>query len=190
MILTPNIAIDNTHSNAFKEEFKKYKNCKIEASKHWGTGKYEHENLTIEIKKIRTLQGNGLYMAVTNKNDCILICKLISAPIPQGVLPWGRKIYVMDSIRVNEKYIGRGFAPMIYNWLADNGYTIISDSHQNVNSLAVWHKLGRSGGVFTINLEDGTRRVYNPLTVEDWMLFGNNDLKRYWPVRFVLPARN
>lgn len=188
MILTPNIVIDNEHQNAFQNEFEKYNNTEGQVSKHWGTG--DLETLNIFVKKIRTLQGNGMYVAVSNKKEGILICRLIAAPVPQGALPWGRKIYVMDSIRVHEDYIGRGLAPAVYTWLAENGYTIMSDSHQNANSLAIWHKLGKIGGVFTFNLEDGTYRPYNPLTVEDWVLFGNNDLKRYWPIRFVLPAKN
>lgn len=141
------------------------------------------------VKPIRTLQGNGLYVAVHDGNEGILICRLVSAPVPQGALPWGRKIYVMDRIRVHGDYVGRGLAPAVYRWLSDNGYTVMSDSHQNGNSLAVWRKLAKRGGVFTVNIDEGGWRPYDPTKVEDWMLFGNGDGSRYWPIRFVLPAK-
>ena len=187
MIITPSIVIDNTHQNAFQAEFERFNNTKGDTSRHWGTG--DLETLNITVKKIRTPQGNGLYVAVDNGEEGILVCRLVSAPVPQGALPWGRKLYVMDTIRVHSDYVGRGLAPAIYRWLANNGYTIISDSHQTPISLAVWRKMGSQGGVFTVNLADGTWRPYDPTRVEDWMLFGNGDGSRYWPIRFVLPAK-
>jgi len=186
MIITPNIAIDNDHMNAFQEEFHTYNSTPGEEFTHWGSG--DLETCDVVVKKIRTPQGNGMYVAVSNGKEGILICRLIAAPVPQGVFPWGRKIYVMDRIRVHEDYVGRGLAPAIYRWLAENGYTIMSDSHQTGNSLAVWRKLAKNGGVYVVNVEDCTWRPYNPLNVEDWMLFGNNELK-YWNIRFVLPSR-
>lgn len=186
MILTPNIVINNQHQNAFQDEFATYNRTEGEVSRHWGTG--ELETLDVEIKKIRTPQGNGMYVVVSNGEEGILICKLIAAPVPQGGLPWGRKIYVMDKIRVHEDYVGRGLAPSVYRWLADHGYTIMSDSHQTQTSLAVWRKLATGGKVYTVNINDGTWRPYDPLKVEDWMLFGNGDMSKYWPIRFVLPA--
>jgi hypothetical protein len=186
MILTPNIAIDNTHMNAFQEEFETYNSTPGEESTHWGTG--ELESCDVIIKKIRTLQGNGMYVCVNNGKEGILICRLIAAPVPQGALPWGRKIYVMDKIRVHADYIGRDLAPAIYRWLAEHGYTIMSDSHQNQNSLAVWRKLATTNKVYTININDGMWRPYDPLKIEDWMLFGNGDLAKYWPIRLVMPA--
>jgi hypothetical protein len=186
MILTPNIAIDNTHMNTFQNEFVTYENTPGEESSYYGSD--DLKNCTIFVKKIRTPQGNGIYLAVSNKSEGILICRLIAAPVPQGALPWGRKMYVMDKIRVHENYVGRGLAPAVYRWLADNGYTVMSDSHQTQTSLAVWRKLATGGKVYTININDGTWRQYDPLRVEDWMLFGNGDLSRYWPIRFVLPA--
>lgn len=187
MILTPIIRIDNTHANAFQEEFQTYNNTPGEETTHWGSG--DLETCDVVVKKIRTPQGNGMYVAVSNGKEGILICRLIAAPVPQGALPWGRKIYVMDKIRVHEDYIGRGLAPAIYRWLSANGYTIISDSHQTNVSMAVWRKLASSGGVYTFNMEDGTWRSYDPLKVEDWVLFGNGDGARYWPIRLVLPAK-
>ena len=118
-----------------------------------------------------------------------MVCRLIAAPVPQGMLPWGRKVYVMDRIRVHNEYIGRGLAPAMYYWLSNEGYTIISDSHQTANSLAVWHKMASRGGIFTANLNEMTWRPYDPTRVEDWMLFGNGDGTRYWPIRFVLPGK-
>lgn len=187
MIITPNIGIDNDLMNAFQEEFQTYNSTPGEETTHWGSG--ELETCDVVIKKIRTLQGNGMYLAVNNGKEGIMICRLIAAPVPQGVLPWGRKIYVMDKIMVHPDYAGHGLAPAVYTWLAENGYTIMSDSHQNGNSLAVWHKLGKRGGVFMVNIEEGTWRPYDPSKTEDWMLFGNNDPIRYWPIRFVLTTK-
>lgn len=187
MIITPNIAIDNTHANTFQKEFETYNSTPGEETTHWGSG--DLETCDVVVKSIRTPQGNGMYVAVSNGKEGILICKLIAAPVPQGALPWGRKIYVMDKILVHPKYAGRGLGMAIYSWLADNGYTVMSDSHQTPNSLAVWHKLGKRGNVFVININDGTWRPYDPNKTEDWMLFGNNDPMKYWPVRFVLPAK-
>ena len=187
MIITPTTRIDNTHANAFQEEFAKYNSTSGEVTNHWGTG--DLETLDVSVKKIRTLQGNGMYVVMSNGEEGILICRLITAPVPQGALPWGRNIYVMDKIMVHPEYVGRGLAPAVYRWLCENGYTVMSDSHQNSNSLAVWHKLAKSGGVFTINLNDGMWRNYDPTRVEDWVLFGNNDQTKYWPIRFVLPAK-
>jgi len=187
MIITPNTVIDNDHMNAFQEEFQTYNKTPGEETVHRGTG--DLKKCDVVVKTIRTLQGNGIYLAVHNGDEGIFICRLISAPVPQGVLPWGRKIYVMDKTLVHPDYAGRGLAPAVYTWLADNGYTVMSDSHQNTNSLAVWHKLGKRGGVYTVNLVEGTWRPYDPSKVEDWMLFGNGDFTRYWPIRFVLPQR-
>jgi hypothetical protein len=187
MIITPNIDIDNTHMNTFQDEFVTYENTPGEESTHYGSG--DLEDCTVFVKKIRTLQGNGMYLVVSNKREAILICRLVAAPVPQGAFPWGRKIYVMDKILVHLDYAGSGLAPAVYTWLADNGYTVMSDSHQNSNSLAVWHKLGKRGGVFVVNIEEGTWRPYDPSKTEDWMLFGNNDPVRYWPIRFVLTAK-
>lgn len=187
MIITPNTVIDNTHANAFQQEFETYNSTPGEVTKHWGTG--DLETLDIVVKKIRTLQGNGMYVVVSNGEEGVLICRLITAPVPQGALPWGRKIYVMDRIKVHPDYAGRGLAPAVYTWLCENGYTIMSDSHQNTNSLAVWHKLGKKGGVFTININDGTWRSYDPNKTEDWMVFGNNDPVRYWSIRFIMPGK-
>lgn len=186
MILTPSIVINNTHQNAFQEDFEEYNSLKGEEIKHRGSG--DLEGLTICMKKVRTGQGNGMIIAVGTRKEGILICRLVSAPVPKGALPWGRKIYVMDRIRVHQDYVGRGLAPAIYRWLSSNGYTIMSDSHQNQNSLAVWRKLAAAEKVYSINIEDGTWRPYDPLKVEDWMLFGNGDLARYWPIRLVMPA--
>lgn len=186
MIFTPNIVINNEHQNAFQNEFAKYNSTEGEVTKYWGTG--ELETLSVTVKKICTPQGNGMYVAVSDGNEGILICRLIAAPVPQGALPWGRKIYTMDKIRVHGDYVGRGLAPAIYRWLADHGYTIMSDSHQTQTSLAVWRKLASTGKVYTINIHEGTWRPYDPLRVEDWMLFGNNDPSRYWPIRFIFPS--
>jgi len=187
MILTPIIRIDNSHQNAFQANFEEYNSLEGEEIKYRGSG--DLEGLMICMKKIRTGQGNGMIIAVGTRKEGILICRLVAAPVPQGALPWGRNIYVMDRIRVHEDYIGRGLAPAIYRWLANNGYTIISDSHQTNVSLAVWRKLAASGSVYTLNLQDGTWRSYDPLKVEDWVLFGNNDSFRNWPLRLVLPAK-
>lgn len=187
MIITRNIAIDNDHMNAFQDEYAQLNRAKGEVTKHRGTG--DLETLNITVKKIRTLQGNGMYVSVDNGEEGIFICRLVSAPVPQGGFPWGRKIYVMDRMRVHADYAGRGLAPAVYTWLAEQGYTVMSDSHQNTNSLAVWHKLGKRGGIFTVNLVDGTWRPYDPMRIEDWMIFGNNDQTRYWPIRFVFPGK-
>lgn len=187
MIITPNIAIDNDLMNAFQEEFETYNNTPGEESTHRGSG--DLETCDVVVKKIRTLQGNGMYIVVNNGNEGVLICRLVSAPVPQGAFPWGRKMYVMDKIMVHPEYAGRGLAPAVYLWLAEHGYTIMSDSHQNTNSLAVWHKLGKRGGVLLVNIEDGTWRPYDPNKIEDWMVFGNGDFTRYWPIRFVLPQK-
>lgn len=188
MIITPNTVIDSSHLNAFKAECEEYTRESGEQTKHWGTG--DLEGTTISVKRICTLQGNGLLVTVSNDDEVFLVCRLIAAPVNCGNYPWGRKIYVMDRIKIHNHYIGRGLAPMIYRWLVDNGYTIISDSHQNGNSMAVWRKLAKTGNVFILNMEDNTWRPYNPLNVEDWMLFGNNDLAKNWNIRLVLPSRN
>ena len=187
MIITPNIQIDVDNLNAFNQQCEEYTSTEGSETKHWGSD--EFTGSMIHVKKIRTPQGNGLLVTVANKKQVFLVCRLIAAPVPQGVLPWGRKIYVMDRIRVHNDYIGRGFAPAIYRWLADQGYTIISDSHQTATSLAIWHKMASRGGVFTVNLNEMTWRPYDPTRVEDWMLFGNGDGVRYWPIRFVLPGK-
>ena len=187
MIITANTVIDNSHRNAFIADCEKYNKAEGVQTVYQGTG--DLEGTTIGMKHIRTLQGNGIMLIVSNDDEVILVCKLIAAPVNVGNYPWGRKMYVMDQIRVNNAYIGRGLAPMVYRWLVDNGYTIISDSHQNGNSMAVWRKLAKSAGVHIINIEDGTWRPYNPINVEDWVLFGNNDPSKYWPIRFVLPSR-
>lgn len=188
MILTPTITIDKDNLANFNKEVKEFDKTPGAVTKHWGDGWLE--GATIEIKKIRTPQGNGILLMVTDNGDDVLaVCRLVSAPVKQGSLPWGNKVYIMDRIRVHNNFIGRGIAPEIYNWLSRNEYTVISDSHQNSTSLAVWHKLGKQGGVFTVNLGDNSWRPYDPMKVEDWMLFGNNDQMRYWPIRFVLPSR-
>ena len=190
MILTPTIPIDSDHLASFRKEVKQFDST--HAKKHekfYGTG--ELQGMSIEIKHISHLQGNGMLLLVTdNDGTPVVVARLISAPVPQGAFPWSRKVYVMDRIRVDSQNIGNGYAPAVYSWLADRGYTIISDSHQTQTSLAIWRKLGGQGGVFTVNLNDGTWRNYDPLKVEDWMLFGNNDLERYWGIRFLLPASN
>jgi GNAT superfamily N-acetyltransferase len=189
MILTPNIAIDNDHMNAFQNEFEIYNSIEGETTNHWGSG--ELETCDIIIKKIRTPQGNGMYVAVSNGREGIFICRLIAAPVVQGTLPWGRKIYVMDKIMVHADYVGRGLAPAVYTWLADNGYTIMSDSHQTQTSLAVWKKLAFGGKVFMVDIgtERPSWRPYDPMKTEDWVVFGNGNFVDYWPVRFVLPAK-
>jgi hypothetical protein len=187
MIITANTVIDNSHRNAFIAECKKYDKTEGVQTFHQGTG--DLEGTTIGMKHIRTPQGNGIMLIVSNDDEVILVCKLIAAPVNVGHYPWGRKMYVMDQIRVHNAYVGRGVAPMIYRWLNENGYTIISDSHQNGNSMAVWRKLAKTGGVYILNMEDHAWRPYNPVNVEDWMLFGNNDQSKYWNIRFVLPSR-
>jgi len=188
MILTPTITIDSDHLASFNKEIKEFDQTPGTVTKHWGTR--DLNGLAIELKHIRTLQGNGvLVMATDNNGDVVLVARLVSAPVPPGAFQWSRKVYTMDRIRVHNDYVGQGIAPAMYRWLADQGYTIISDSHQTPISLAVWRKLGTGGGVFTVNLADGTLRPYDPLRVEDWILFGNGDGTRYWPIRFVLPAK-
>jgi hypothetical protein len=188
MILTPTITIDNNNLASFNKEIKEFDRTPGTVTKHWGTR--DLDGLTIELKKINTPQGNGvLIMATDNNGDVVLTARLISAPVPQGVFQWSRKVYVIDRIRVHNDYVGQGVAPGMYRWLSDMGYTLISDSHQTPVSLAVWRKLGSAGGVFTVNLEDGSWRPYDPLRVEDWVLFGNNNPVKYWPIRFLLPAK-
>jgi hypothetical protein len=89
MIITPNTVIDNDHMNSFQEEFQTYNKTPGEETVHRGTG--DLKNCDVVVKPIRTLQGNGIYLAVHNGDEGIFICRLISAPVPQGVLPWGRK---------------------------------------------------------------------------------------------------
>ena len=184
MILAPNISIDKDNLALFNASVKAFDKNPAKAVKHW------HQSMCIETKAVRTPQGNGILLLCTDKNgDAVLVARLVSAPVPPGSLPWGRKVYVMDSIRVHNDWIGEGAAPMVYRWLSDNGYTVISDSHQTTTSLAVWRKMGTQGGIFTVNLSDGSWRPYDHTRVEDWMLFGNGDGSRYWPIRFVLPAK-
>lgn len=187
MILTPTITIDNNNLASFNKEIKQFDRTPGTVTKHWGDR--DLDGLSIEMKQVRTPQGNGvLIMATDNNGDVVLTARLITAPVPQGAFQWGRKVYVIDRVRVHNDYVGQGVAPGMYRWLSDRGYTLISDSHQTPVSLAVWRKLGAAGGVFTVNLTDGVWRAYNPLNVEDWVLFGNNDGSRYWPIRFLLPA--
>lgn len=188
MILTPTITIDNNNLAFFNKEIKDFDRTPGTTTKHWGTR--ELNGLSIELKQVRTQQGNGvLIMATDNNGDVVLTARLISAPVPQGVFQWSRKVYVVDRVRVHNDYVGQGIAPAMYRWLSDMGYTLISDSHQTQVSLAMWRKLGSAGGVFTVNLEDGSWRPYDPLRVEDWVLFGNNNPVKYWPIRFLLPAK-
>ena len=187
MIITPTTQLNNSNLIAFNADCAEYARANGEETKHRGTG--DLEGTTISVKRVSGLQGNTLLVTVGNDDEVFMVCRLISAPVPQGGFPWGRKIYVMDRIRVNNAYAGRGLAPMVYLWLSANGYTIMSDSHQNGNSLAVWHKLGARGGVLLVNIVDGTWRPYDPNKIEDWMVFGNGDMARYWPIRFVLPEK-
>jgi hypothetical protein len=188
MILTPTITVNNDHLASFNKEIKEFNRSNGSHSKYYGNGHLD--GTVIEMKHIRAAQGNGiLIMCTSNNGDVLATARLLSAPIPQGALPWSRKVYVVDRIRVHNDYIGNGIAPALYVWLADRGYTLISDSHQTPVSLAVWRKLASKEKVFTINIEDGMWRPYDPMRVEDWMLFGNNDQMRYWPIRFVLPSR-
>ena len=189
MILTPTITIDSDHLASFRKEVKEFD--REPSKKHEKFyGKDELQNMTIEVKHVNLLQGNGMLILVTDvEGNPVVSARLVSAPVPQGALPWGRKIYIMDRIRVHSDWIGEGYAPALYRWCSQNGYTLISDSHQTPTSLAVWHKLGAEGGVLTVNINDGSWRTYDPLKVEDWMLFGNGDPVRYWGIRFVLPAK-
>lgn len=189
MILTPTITIDSDHTATFKALVKEYQN---ETSKHEEThqGTGDLRGMSVQIKHICTLQGNGMLVLLSaNNSGPVVVARLIAAPVPQGAFPWSRKVYVMDRIRTSRDWIGGGYAPALYRWLSDHGYTVISDSHQTSASLAVWHKLGAEGGVFTTNINEGSWRPYDPLKVEDWMLFGNGDPVRYWGIRFVLPAK-
>jgi hypothetical protein len=188
MILTPTITIDNNNLASFNKEIKEFDRTPGNVTKHWGSR--DLDGLSIELKKINTSQGNGvLIMATDTTGDVMLTARLISAPVPPAAFQWSRKVYVIDRVRVHNDYVGQGITPGIYRWLTDMGYTLISDSHQTPVSLAVWRKLGTAGGVYTLNLEDGMYRPYDPLRVEDWMLFGNNNLMKYWPIRFLLPAK-
>jgi hypothetical protein len=187
MIITPTTQLNAAHMTAFNADCREYTTAQGEETKHRGTG--DLEGTTVKVKRVRTLQGNSLLVTVGDGNEVFLVCRLVSAPVPQGGFPWGRKIYVMDRIRVHPGYAGRGLAPMLYVWLSENGYTVMSDSHQNGNSLAVWHKLGARGGVLLVNIVDGTWRTYDPNKIEDWMVFGNGDMTRYWPIRLVLPQK-
>jgi len=189
MILTPTITIDSDHTANFKMLVKEHQTEPPSREEiHRGTG--DLQGMSVEIKHVSTLQGNGMLLLLRAKNnDPVVVARLISAPVPQGAFPWSRKVYVMDRIRTGRDWIGEGYAVAVYRWLSDHGYTVISDSHQTQTSLAVWRKLGAQGGVFTVNLNDGTWRSYDPLKVEDWMLFGNGDWGRYWGIRFLLPAK-
>lgn len=188
MILTPTITIDSDHLASFNKQVKEF-NKEPCASQETHKGSRDLQGMTIDLKHIQTLQGNSILILISaNDGDPVLVARLIPAPVPQGAFPWSRKVVVMDRIRVHRDWIGKGCAPALYRWLSNQGYTVISDSHQTQTSLAVWRKLGSQGGVFTVNLNDGTWRTYDPLKVEDWMLFGNNDLERYWGIRFLLPA--
>jgi hypothetical protein len=92
-------------------------------------------------------------------------------------------------IRVHGDWIGHDIAPNLYNWMSQQGISVLSDAQQTPQSLAVWHKLGGTGRVFTVDMRTGIWRSYDPLKVEDWMLFGNGNPMWYWGVRFVLPAK-
>lgn len=190
MILTPTITIDSNHLASFNKQVKEF-NSESAFSQETHNGSGDLQGMTIDLKRIRTLQGIGILVLVSsNDGDPVLVARLISAPVPQGAFPWSRKVVVMDRIRVHRNWIGEGYAPALYRWLSDRGYTVISDSHQTQTSLAVWRKLGSQGGVFTVNLTDGTWRIYDPLKVEDWMLFGTSDPERSWGIRFLLPANS
>ena len=188
MILTPNIQIDTTHIRNFEQMSWEFNAESTDSDVYYGYG--DLKGFAIEMKMTHTLQGNTVLVRITDQTDGdeVLFARLVSAPLPQGSLPWSRKVYVMDRIRVHKNYIGNGIAPGLYRWLASRGYTIISDSHQTQTSLAVWRKLAAKGSVYTINLNDGNWRAYDPLKVEDWMLFGNGDPGKYWPIRFILPG--
>jgi len=188
MILTPNIQIDAVHVRNFEQMAWEFDTEQAVSEVFKGYG--DLRGFDIDLKFVSGLQGNTVLVRVSDQDDGenALFARLISAPVPQGSLPWSRKMYVMDKVRVNKKYVGNGIAPAVYRWLATQGYTVISDSHQTQTSLAVWRKLAAKGSVYTININDGNWRSYDPLKVEDWMLFGNGDLERYWPIRFVLPG--
>lgn len=146
--------------------------------------------LDVHVKKIVTLQGNGLLLMCMNKqNKPVLIARLIAAPVPQGTLPWGYKVYVVDRVKIHPKWAGRGVCGSVYNWLTEQGYTLISDSHQSQNSLAVWKKLATTEKVFMFDMDRLAWKPYDPTKIEDWVLFGNGNMMDYWPVRLILPAK-
>lgn len=146
--------------------------------------------LDVHVKKISTLQGNGLLLMCMNKqNKPVFVARLITAPVPQGALPWGYRIYVVDRVKVHPKWAGRGVCGSVYTWLSENGYTLVSDSHQSQNSLAVWKKLAATEKVYMFDMDRGGWKPYDPTKVEDWVLFGNGNMLDYWPVRLILPAK-
>jgi hypothetical protein len=189
MILTPTITIDSNHTASFNKQVKEF-HSELAYSQETHNGSGDLQGMSIDVKHIRTLQGNGMLVLISsNDGDPVVVARLIAAPVPQGAFPWSNKVVVMDRIRVHRDWIGEEYAPALYRWISERGYTVISDSHQTQTSMAVWRKLGSQGNVFTVNINDCTWRSYDPLKVEDWMLFGNNDMERYWGIRFMLPAR-
>ena len=92
MIITSTTTVDNNHLNAFIADCKEYDREPGEETKHWGTG--DLEGTTISVKRISTLQGNGLLVTVGNDDEVFLVCRLIAAPVPQGALPWLSLIHI------------------------------------------------------------------------------------------------
>ena len=192
MILTPTIKIDKNHKVAFNALVEEFYQCQDKGTRYHGDeGVYNSNDGRYVAVTMKSVDNNILILCDdgSGARNPVLIARIVPAPVPQGTFPWGRKVYVIDRIRVSETHIGMSISPELYLWLTNAGYTLVSDSHQTSMSLAVWRKLGMNGGVFTTNLVDGTWRVYDPLRVEDWMLFGNGDLRRYWPIRFLLPGK-
>jgi hypothetical protein len=193
MIYTANTTFDKNHLANFTKEVARFDNDpKTVTSYRLDRGVFvQHINdyLDVYMKAVRTHQGNGYEILITDaRNNPVLVARVMSAPIPQGILPWGYKNYIMDKVKVHIKWAGRGVTGALYTWLADRGFTIISDSHQNQNSLAVWKKLASTQKVFMFDMARMAWKPYDPVKTEDWVVFGNGNLVEYWPIRFVLPG--
>lgn len=189
MILTPHIVINSDHNNKLENAVKGHTWDRKCQKAFWTNSRLpDSTNFPVEVstKKIATEQGNGMIVKCSVNGKTVAYAKFLSAPI---VLPWSRRVYAVDMIRVHSDWIGHDIAPNLYNWMSQQGITVLSDAQQTPQSLAVWHKLGTTGKVFTVDMRTGIWRSYDPLKIEDWMLFGNGNPMWYWGVRFVLPAK-
>ena len=124
------------------------------------------EHIKDNIYKI-TEQGDYIYMIIEEDK---MLSYLYLIPFSNDVF---KKAYVSKEIYVHEDHHNQGYATTLYKYIIKEGYTIVSDTEQTNDGIALWNKLNRVGTVKVYNTENG--EILDKSDVPQHELYGDSD---------------
>ena len=120
---------------------------------------------------------NEIYTIILNNE---MVTYLYTTPFSNDIIKNG---YVSKEIWVHNKHQYKGHVTTLYEYIIDNGGTIISDSEQTSAGIALWSKLSKIGTTMIYDTDSG--KIHKRSDISDIDLYVNDRKNNHYRLYYL-----